>query len=187
MLALYRRHYRDRRAAIARLIAPGASVVEVCCGPGRLYTRQLRDVVSSYVGLDLSPAFVVALRRRGVDARVWDARCADPLPRADYVVMQASLYQFLPRPEPVLERMLAAARRAVVIAEPIRNLTSGGGRLGRLWAAVTDPGTGSQSLRFDEPGLDGLFAGYRELVERELLLPGGREKAYVLRGRGTCA
>ncbi len=38
MRALYGRHYADRMQAVAEQVPPGASVLELCCGPGTLYT-----------------------------------------------------------------------------------------------------------------------------------------------------
>jgi hypothetical protein len=112
---------------------------------------------------------------------VWDARSVTPLPAADWVIMQASLYQFLPDARPVVDRMLAAARRQVVISEPVHNLAARQGMVGWLAATATDPGTGPQSNRFDETSLAELFAPYQPRIERDFYLPGGREKAYLLR------
>lgn len=184
MLLLYRRGYRARQAALAELIAPGSSVVEACCGVGTLYSDHLRKVGVRYVGLDLSPEFVSALERRGIDARLWDMHAETQLPGADYVVMQASLYHFLPEPQPIVDRMLAAAGREVLIAEPIRNLTTDHPRLRRAFAALSDAGAGPEHLRFDEGSLDSLFEGYRDRILRVARIAGGREKLYVLRGEG---
>ena len=41
MRMLYGRHYRDRLAAVAAQVPNGATVVELCCGPGTLYERHL--------------------------------------------------------------------------------------------------------------------------------------------------
>jgi SAM-dependent methyltransferase len=181
MRVLYGRHHAARLAAVADVVPQGASVLELCCGSGLLYRRHLKDRAARYTGLDYSPAFVAYVRRHGGDARRWDVRSALPLPAADVVVMQASLYQFLPDPRPVLDRMLAAARQRVIVAEPVRNLTSQHPRLRRLIGAATDAGTGTQEDRFDEAKLDALFVPYRDLVEEAFLIPGGREKAFVLR------
>lgn len=183
MLAVYGRHYRGRYSAIATLIPAWSSVVELCCGPGVLYSRHLGTKNVRYLGLDYSPDFVGALQRRGVDAQLRDLRAPDPLPPADYQVMQASLYHFLPAPQGVLERMLAAAQVRVIIAEPVRNLTTDYPRLAGLFARATDPGTGASTARFDEVSLARFFEPYRELVESAELLPGGREKVYVLRAK----
>ncbi len=54
MRALYGRHYVDRMQRGGRTGPPGASVLELCCGPGTLYTRYLRERVGGYIGLDVN-------------------------------------------------------------------------------------------------------------------------------------
>jgi SAM-dependent methyltransferase len=183
MRALYGRHYGDRLRAVAAEIPPGASVLELCCGPGTLYTRHLRNRVGSYIGLDLNERFVAALRRRGVDARVTDlAGSSTPLPAVDVAVMQASLYHFLPDAGPIVERMLAAARERVIVSEPVRNLASSANPvIGLLGRRAADPGVGGAESRFTEETLDALMARYRERTLKTLTIPGGRERVYVLR------
>jgi len=155
-------------------------VLELCCGPGRLYTRYLHARAGSYVALDVNPRFVGNLRRRGVDARVADV-ASSSLPPADVVLMQASLYHFLPDAQEIVERMLAAAEQLVIISEPVRNLASSGNPLiGMLGRRAADPGVGAAQHRFTEPTLDRLMARYRDRVSKAELLPGGREKLYVL-------
>jgi trans-aconitate methyltransferase len=180
MLALYRRHRDERLRTVAELVEPGASVIEACCGPGALYTRWLRERGVSYVGLDVSEAFVRRLRRRGVDARLWDLREARPLPSADYVVMQGSLYQFLPDARAVVERLLAAAREAAIVVEPVRNVAAGPAGAW-LAARLTDAGAGPERARFDEASLEALFAPYGGRVARRLSVAGGRELGFVVR------
>ena len=110
MAVLYGRYYRARSRSVAELVPRGASVLELCCGPGTLYLGHLRAKGVRYRGLDLNPAFVAALRRRGADAEVRDVGAAEPLPPADVVLIQASLYHFLPDARAVVDRMRAAAR-----------------------------------------------------------------------------
>lgn len=186
MRALYGRHYGERLRTIAAEVPEGASVLELCCGPGTLHRRFLNGHVSSYVGLDVNEHFVAQLRRRDVDARVVDVeRSSDPLPRAEVVVMQASLYHFLPHAERIVERMLAAADQRVIISEPIRNLASSENPvIGRLGRRAADPGVGGAERRFTEETLDALMNRYRELVQAARLIPGGREKLFVLRAPG---
>jgi SAM-dependent methyltransferase len=184
MLLLYRQHYRTRQSVLAEQIPARTSVVEACCGPGNLYLRHLRHKSVNYTGLDLNPAFVARLQGQGIDSRLWDMRSAEPLPRADYVVMQASLYHFLPDPGPIVDRMLSAAREQVMIAEPIRNLTSDHPRLSRMFAALTDAGAGPEPQRFDEGSLDDFLAAYQDRVRHVMPVAGGREKLYVLEGSG---
>ena len=184
MRVLYGRYYAARDAAVAAHVPDGASVLDLCCGPARLYERELRGRVGSYVALDASERFVARLRRRGVDARRADVATAE-LPLADVVVMQASLYHFLPSAETIVRRMRAAARGSVIIAEPVRNLASSRldlvARLGAGAAATTG---GAQPQRFDGESLAALLRGpqFAGAVVFHAPIPGGREHLYVLSG-----
>ena len=178
MRALYGRHYAARDAAVARHVRDGASVLELCCGPARLYAHELRGRVGAYVGLDSNARFVARLRRRGVDARVADV-AREPLPPADVVLMQASLYHFLPDAAPVVEKMTRAARERVVISEPVRNLAqSGVPIISRLAARGAATGAGAQAQRFDAASLRALMERFD--VRHVEPIPGGREHVYVL-------
>jgi SAM-dependent methyltransferase len=183
MAAVYGIHYPGRYEAVAGLIAPGTSVLDLCCGPGILYGRHLRRKAVRYTGWDVDPRFIARVRRAGGDGRVCDVRGGREFPAADYVVMQGSLYHFLPHAGSVVERMLRAARRYVIVAEPIRNWTTSRCRV-LAWLAreLTAVGGEAAALRFTEPALDALFARYRDRVAQSRLIPGGREKVYVLRG-----
>jgi SAM-dependent methyltransferase len=185
MRALYGRHYEDRMRVVAERIRPGASVLELCCGPGTLYLRHLRGRAGAYPGLDVNAGFVEKLRRRGVDARQVDLASDDaPLPGADVVLIQASLYHFLPDAERIVGRMLAAAHERVIVSEPIRNLSSSEAPLiGRLGQGAADPGVGGPEHRFHEETLDRLMDRYAPRVITAALIPGGREKVYVLDAR----
>lgn len=181
MRGLYGRHYDGRFQPISARIPVGASVVDVCCGPPALFTKHLREKSVDYHGLDLNEGFVAELTRAGGHGEVWNVHADDPLPRADYLIMQASLYHFLPDPEPVVDRMLAAARYQVIITEPIRNLATSDNRvLATIGRRFTNAGDGTQEARFTEPSLDAFFRRYGSRVSWRALIAGGREKLYVL-------
>lgn len=189
MRALYGRHYSARMGAVADEVPSGASVLELCCGPATLYRRLLRERAGSYVGVDVNAGFVAALRRRGIDALQLDlAHDGAELPSADVVIMQASLYHFLPGAERIVDRMLAAARDRVIISEPVRNLASSNMPVVRLVGQrAADPGTGGHATRFDEQTLDALMGRYRERILKTFPIPGGRERVYVLSAGGPPA
>jgi len=180
MRVLYGRHYGARQRAIAALIPEDSTVLELCCGPGTLYRRRLAGKRVQYRGLDINQGFLRRVRRSGAEAREWDVRSPDALPPADYVLMQASLYHFMDDPRPLIRRMVAAARREVILAEPVHNVAKQPGPLGAIAARLTDPGTGPQPDRYDEPSLDRVLEPFASLVRDRTLLPGGREKVYVL-------
>lgn len=174
MRVRYGRQFSERLRAVAAEVPPASAVVELCCGPGTLYNHYLRDNVSSYIGLDVNERFVAMLRRRGIDARPMDlSGSREPIPSGDVLIIQGALHEFLPDADHVLNRMLAAARRSVVVSEPIRGRASSRSAWRRLISTRS-------RRRFTEKALDELFEPYRELTLKTTLLAGGREKLYVL-------
>jgi len=181
MRVLYGRYYASRYQEIAALIPHGATVLDLCCGPAQLYRQYLRSKKVEYRGLDINPRFIKQLQSENVAGQVWDVRENNQLPSADYVLMQASLYHFLPDARPIIDRMLEAARRKVIIAEPIRNLSSNNVALVRSIARhLTKVGGRNHGDRFTEQMLDELFSCYKPQIDRCFLIAGGREKVYVL-------
>jgi ubiquinone/menaquinone biosynthesis C-methylase UbiE len=181
MRALYGRHYASRYRAIADLIPAESEVLDLCCGPAHLFHRYLSKKSVRYCGLDINARFIEGLVKTGATGQVWDLNDPRDLPAADDVVMQASLYHFLPDPSAIIDRMLRAAKRQIIVAEPIRNLAdSGVPILSALARRYTDPGIGRQADRFTEATLDKFFSRYSDRISNSFLIPGGREKVYVL-------
>jgi SAM-dependent methyltransferase len=192
MRLLYGCRYDERFRSLAELIAEGSSVLDVCCGPGTLYQRYLKAKRVRYTGLDINRHFTERLSASGAIGITWDLNESRPLPRAEYVVIQSSLYHFLPNPSIVIERMIAAAEKQVLIAEPIRNLADSQiFLLAFLARKLTNPGTGDQPNRFNEAILDALMEPYRQRGHaiRSRLIAGGREKLYILDSKcgGGCS
>jgi hypothetical protein len=80
----------------------------------------------------------------------------------------------------MVDRALEAAEKEVIIAEPIKNLSSSKVQMiARLSRKLTNPGVGSSANRFDEKALDELAESYGNLLRQSFLAPGGREKVYV--------
>ena len=80
MMLLYGRHYFSRQRAIADLIPAGATAVEVCCGPGRLYSSYLRTKSVAYIGVDSNKRFIDAVNKQGGTGIVFDLRENGALP-----------------------------------------------------------------------------------------------------------
>jgi glycosyltransferase involved in cell wall biosynthesis len=149
MRALYGRGYRALYRSVADHIPAGSRVVDVCAGPGTLWHESLREKGTDYLALDFNGHFVMSARRRGARARWFDLR-REEVPEADHVVLGSSLYHFRPREDELLARLLRAARRSVIVTEPVENLSARGPRwLRRLGARLTDPGSGAAGSRFD--------------------------------------
>jgi glycosyltransferase involved in cell wall biosynthesis len=158
MRALYGDALPGIYADVARHIPDGASVVDLCCGTGELYRGHLRARGCEYMGLDFNSQFVFSNRRRGVKSRFFDV-AHDEIPEADYVTMVSSLYHFRSGADELIERMCKAARKAVVVSEPVKNWSSKPSLLGKAASWLSNPGVGEYQQRFDA-------ASFRELAER---------------------
>jgi len=170
--------YAARYALVADRIGEPDDVLEVCCGHLGLYRHlRHRGLVRSYVGLEQAPAMLRLARRGGVDVRAFDVRAGDALPAAGTVIMQASLYQFHDLADTLLPRLWAAARRRLVIAEPVRNLSQSRSRVAR-WAAralTRTPDGRIHTFRYTEATLLELYRRCAVPVSRVDRTPGGRE------------
>jgi len=184
MRVLYGRHFGARYAAIAAEIPSGAEVIDVCAGDGYLYLKFLRQKSVRYLGLDISPRLVDWARKHGVSARQFNL-WQDTLPPGDVVVMQASLYQFLPHAEPIIGKLLSAARHTVIISEPIRNLSSSllplVPGLSRHLSAPDSTGGTYTGQRFDRQSLAEFFNSF-EAFQRSFMIPGGRDMVGIFHG-----
>jgi SAM-dependent methyltransferase len=96
-------------------VAPGVSVLDLCCGvagPGRFITRELG---CTYTGVDLSPSAIGIARERAgdLDCR-FEVSQVPPLPRGPFDVVL------------LLETMLAFPDKEPLLREVRRALTAGG-------------------------------------------------------------
>jgi trans-aconitate methyltransferase len=178
MRIAYRHDYPARHALIADMIPGSTTVLELCCGDLALYRHlATRGLVRAYLGLEQSPAMLRLARRRGVEIHAFDVRAGSALPRAETVIMQASLYQFHDLADSLLPRLWAAARRLLVIAEPVRNVSQSRHALAR-WLAreLTRTADGRvHAFRYTEAALLDLYDRCRIPVSRLERTRGGHE------------
>lgn len=160
MRVLYWPHYEDRYSTLADMVPRNASVVDACCGDAYLNLAYLKDKDVKYVGLDSSPVMFKEGIRNKVDVRLREA-WSDPIPRADYVIIQGSLCHFIPHSRQIIHKLLSAADKRVLISEPIferpRRKDPLSNWLSRLFTTpVGDKGTYSGE-RFTKAFLEKLF------------------------------
>jgi sarcosine/dimethylglycine N-methyltransferase len=99
-----------RELAMAAGIAPGVTVLDLCCGvsgPGRYVTRELG---CTYLGVDFSASAIEIARERaaGLDCH-YEVALVPPLPRGQFdVVMLLETMLAFPDKEPLLRAVAAA-------------------------------------------------------------------------------
>lgn len=182
MFILYGREYWKRFKIIAAFIKNNSSVIELGCGFGDFYVYALKDKKISYLGVDLSPAFVKYGLKKGIKIIEQDVNNFS-FQESDYYVMISSLYHFYPRPEIIIKKMLAAAKRDVIIVEPIKNWLNAKSKIiSRLVLFLTDEGGGKNKFRFTEELLDKLMqAHFKENIVRIEKTKNKKEKIYILK------
>jgi ubiquinone/menaquinone biosynthesis C-methylase UbiE len=176
MRALYGDKLSDTYAGVAAHVPDGASVVDLCCGTAELYRGFLKARGCDYLGLDFNSQFVFGNRKHGIKSRFFDVSKAE-IPEADYVTMVSSLYHFRANADELLARMLRAARKGVIISEPVQNWSSKPSLLGKAASWLSNPGVGDYASRYD---LDGFRAVVQASGASQVLHAEGERNAVAV-------
>ncbi len=179
MSMVYHVHRRERFAEVARWVPEGVELLDVCCGDGTLAAYLPGSV--AYRGLDLSEAFVSAAQLRGRNVKPFNLM-QEPLPRAQVVVCQVSLFQFHPRVDEILSRLFEAASERLIISESVKSFSQSQWPLLSsfvAWGTCVD-GLNDGRFRFNPNTLQALFAPYARHLRHVAEVCGGRDWVYVL-------
>lgn len=122
MRLLYGKNFLSRYETISDLLPENVSVVDLCCGDCYM-EKILRKKRIDYLGVDLNPAFIKHALKRGIKAQLIDIEQGE-IPKGDYIIMQVSLYQFMPNHRALIDKMFASANKGVIISEPTRHVSS---------------------------------------------------------------
>ena len=171
-------------AIISSWIAPGARVLDLGCGDGRLLERLQTCRQASGIGVEIDETLVVTCLRKGLC--VYQGDLGRELTgfddhSFDYVILNSTL-QSVVNPCQVLSEMLRVASSAIVsisnfgyIRNRLRVASSGRisrvTRLGASWyetSAIRYVSLTEFQLTLDEMGL--------EITDARYLLPGGRAR-----------
>lgn len=150
MRLVYGRGWRLRYRDVARFINEGESVVDVCAGDCALYRYELKAEGVDYLACDINQTFITWAKARGIQTKPLDLRTEVP-PSGDCLVMMGSLCQFIPNEQEIFAKLIASAKRRVIVCEPVRNWSTSSSpflrMLGRFGSRLDD---GEAPLRFDE-------------------------------------
>lgn len=169
---VYGKNFYSRYKVISDILPEHASVVDVCCGDCYISTFAKKKNID-YLGLDINPEFVKYALKRGINARVFNIK-EDIVPRADYVIMQGSLYHFIPEHRPVIEKLFSSADKAVIISESAENIASSKNPIVSFFADLATSVDGKIfSHRFTKQELLYLFNMHNVSMVKEI--QGGRD------------
>lgn len=168
---------RERFFRIANEIEEFDVVADLCAGNSYLLDA-LQNKEIDYQAYDVNARFVKALKRRGISAHCCDIGKIT-IPKADVIVMASALYHFYPNCAQLIERMLASARKKVILVEPVKNIVNSSNWI--LSAIATKAGQiGNEEIpyRFYLDDLDRLIESL-EVPNKSELISGGRDMLVV--------
>ena len=122
MKVLFKRNYKMRYLEIANLIENNSSVIDICCGDAQLYSF-LKNKKIKYTGIDFNNVFLDYLRNKKINVIHLDINKEDIPIKADYVVIQSSLYQFMPNHLHIIKKLLEISKKYLIIQETVKSYT----------------------------------------------------------------
>jgi hypothetical protein len=162
MSLLYGGNYYKRFDEIRKLIK-GKKVVEFCFGDTVIADFCRKNNIS-WTGYDINPVFVRNAANKGFDANLTDLNELENPGSGDVCIMAGSFYHFHSDPKQILAKMLAASNE-LIISEPVINLSSRKGIIGKLAKASADVNDKEQSFRYTERSLVSLLDGLSRELE----------------------
>ena len=147
------RGYRKRFKKIELLLTKlgPSSVLELCFGDTYIAAYCKRNDIQ-WQGVDINMSFVSTAVRKGYSAWQADLTCVKNLPNADVVVMSGSLYHFNEQIHTLLKLVLESTSN-FILSEPIKNISSSKGIIGKMAHLLSNAGKGKESFRYDENSL----------------------------------
>jgi hypothetical protein len=164
MHVLYSFKYRQRFDAVLKLVSEREKrVLELCFGDIYIAERCRKRGIE-WTGVDINAGFVKYASDRGYNAYCTDLMELEEFPAADVCIMMGSLYHFHEDIESLLLKMLNSAP-LVIISEPVRNLSSKKGMIGRISRKLTNAGKGPESFRYDMGNIIEILNNYSSILK----------------------
>lgn len=161
----YGDQFSRRYEKLNSYIPEGSQVFEVCMGDAFFYRKYLAKKNIRYSCGDINPVFVEAARKDNIDARLLNV-FTDEIPKADIILMHASLSYFMPLEASIVLKLLAAADKKVIIAESIDNLSnSRSGLKSFLGTFLSKAKAGQSKIKFTRESLRKSFEPFNGQIE----------------------
>ena len=113
----YGKLLNQRYDFLSTLIESGSSFLDLCAGDQMLYNVLKRKDID-YTAIDMNPMWTKRFRKEKISVITGNILEVD-FPKADYVFMGASLYQFYGAEKHIIGKMRNAAKKQVFLIEPI--------------------------------------------------------------------
>jgi hypothetical protein len=164
MKSLYGRYYKGRYTNLEKVIPANCNLLELCMGDLHFYEYHLKSKNVNYKCGDVNPVFVNGAKAKGVDCQLIDF-IKDPIPRADYILIQASLYHAIPDQVKVIEKLFAAANKQLIISESVKNVSNSDNVIiASLAGFISKAKSGQSKIKFTPETLKAALSGLEKNV-----------------------
>jgi hypothetical protein len=144
----YKKRFND---VIALFEKQDRTIVELCFGDIYIASH-CRKTGKTWTGYDMNRSFVANAIGKGYCAYCGDVAALESLPPADVCVIVGSLYHFHDAMDKLLFLSLGSAPK-IIISEPVRNLASRPGLIGKIAAVLSNAGKGQEQFRYNRESL----------------------------------
>ncbi len=152
MNILYSMKYKKRFTDILSLFDnEDKSVLELCFGD-TIIAQECKKRNILWIGFDINKYFVNTAKLKGFNAIQADLATLDSFPKADVCIMCGSLYHFNDDLESLFAKMLKSSHK-IIISEPIENISSQKGIIGKISRILTNAGKGDENFRFNQTSI----------------------------------
>lgn len=170
-----------RYEALAGHIPENSELLELCMGDAWLYRHYLAGKNIGYRCADVNPVFVKAALEMGLPAQLLNM-ITDPIPAADHILLQGSLYHFIPHEQQMIGRLLEACRKSLIISESTENLSNAANPLkAKLGEYLSKAKAGQSKQKFTPGTLRQAFRPFDAHIAVWEALPENRETIIVLK------
>ncbi len=162
MNILYSMKYKNRFMEIIALLKEDEiSILELCFGD-TIIAQECKKRNISWIGFDINEYFVKNTKTQGFNAILADIISLPSFPKADVCIICGSLYHFVNDMDSLLCKMLNSSSK-IIISEPIENLSTKKGFIGKISHILTNAGKGEENFRFDKTSIIETLNKYSQL------------------------
>ncbi len=150
MNIIYKGNYYKRFDKITALIT-GKNVTELCFGD-TIIANYCKQNAIAWVGIDANKKFVQSAIEKKFNANFGNIEILEKFPASDTLIMCGSLYHFHQNLENLFLKMFTSSSQ-IIISEPVINLSSRNGFIGKLARVSASINGQKHSFRYTEQTL----------------------------------
>jgi hypothetical protein len=180
IMITYGKRLKARYLNLEKHLPGNSNVLELCMGDAFFYRKYLAQKKINYQCCDINPVFVKAAKSKGLTSFLTDIS-RDEIPKADYVLMQGSLCYFIPNQIKIIQKLLDACNKEVIISENIESISNSKSRLKSFLAEqFSKAKTGQSKIKFTKESLYETFSGFKSHLKVWEESPDSKEIIIVL-------